>query len=147
MCLAAVVFALAGITALVAVWHANRWRAIKLAGGVFVLSSILTITARAWPAAAWLDHLSSWRLRAAEADLGRLAGRGAFPALRRHAGAGGPALLRPGGRDLRPPQFAGGDVMFARSRQFLCLDLAGLPWGDSLLGFSHRGRSRSASRP
>ena len=109
--LAAMVFAFTGMAALVSVWHADRWRAIKLAGGVFVLSSILTITARAWPAAAWLDDLSFLsRLPTAETDPGRRAGRRTFAALRRHAAAGGRGLLRPGSGHLHSPRFARGDV-------------------------------------
>ena len=51
-------FCLAGITALVSAWDRNRWRTALLAGGLFVVSSIVKMIARLWTRGEWLKYLS-----------------------------------------------------------------------------------------
>lgn len=54
----ALTFCLAGITALLSACDRSRWRTVLLAGGLFVVSSIVKLIARLWPAGAWLKYLS-----------------------------------------------------------------------------------------
>jgi ABC-2 type transport system permease protein len=56
--LAAMVFCLSGITCLVSSWVADRWRAIFLTIGVFLVSFILELVGRMWPAGGWLRYVS-----------------------------------------------------------------------------------------
>ena len=51
-------FCLAGVTTLLSSCDRNRWRTIWLAGGFFVVSSIVKMVARLWEAGAWLRYLS-----------------------------------------------------------------------------------------
>lgn len=54
----AMAFCLAGITTLLSSWDRNRWRTIWLAGGFFVVSSIVEMVARLWESGTWLRYLS-----------------------------------------------------------------------------------------
>jgi ABC-2 type transport system permease protein len=51
-------FCLAGVTALFSAWDRSRWRTALLAGGFFVVSSIVKLVARLWTPGAWLTYLS-----------------------------------------------------------------------------------------
>lgn len=54
----AMTFCLSGLTALISSWSRDRWRVILSAGGLFVVSLILKMVARMWPAGAWLGYFS-----------------------------------------------------------------------------------------
>ncbi len=54
----AMTFCLAGITALASACDRSRWRTILLAGGFFVVSSVVKMIARLWAPGAWLKYLS-----------------------------------------------------------------------------------------
>ncbi len=54
----AMTFCLAGITALLSACDRSRWRTMLVAGGFFVVSSIVKLVARLWPPGAWLSYLS-----------------------------------------------------------------------------------------
>ncbi len=51
-------FCVAGITALLSACDRSRWRTVLLAGGLFVVSSIVKLVARLWTPGAWLRYLS-----------------------------------------------------------------------------------------
>jgi len=51
-------FCLAGITALLSACDRSRWRTVLLAGGLFVVSSIVKLVARLWAPGFWLRYLS-----------------------------------------------------------------------------------------
>jgi ABC-type transport system involved in multi-copper enzyme maturation permease subunit len=54
--LSAMVFCLYGLTTLFSSWQHDRWQTIKLGGGLFVLSFVLKMIARMWPAGRWLRY-------------------------------------------------------------------------------------------
>lgn len=51
-------FCFLGITLFFSSWNADRWRAVSLAGGFFVVSLILKIVANLWPKGDWLAYTS-----------------------------------------------------------------------------------------
>ncbi len=56
--LAAMIFCLGGLTALMSSWDHDRWRTIWITIGTFAVSSILKLVARLWEPGAWLRYLS-----------------------------------------------------------------------------------------
>lgn len=56
--LAALTFALTGITAFVSSWNRSRWRAISMVIGFYVASLIVQMVSRLWQPGAWLGYLS-----------------------------------------------------------------------------------------
>jgi len=54
----AMTFCLTGVTTLVSSFNRNRWRTIWLCGGFFVVSDIIKILARLWPAGWWLKYFT-----------------------------------------------------------------------------------------
>lgn len=54
----AMTFCVAGITALLSACDRNRWRTVLLAGGFFVVASVVKLIARLWAPGAWLKYLS-----------------------------------------------------------------------------------------
>ena len=56
--LASMTFCLAGLTALASSLDRSRWRTIMVAGGFFVVSSVVKLIARLWTPGAWLGYLS-----------------------------------------------------------------------------------------
>ena len=52
--LAAMMFAMNGITAFISSWNRDRWRTISIAAAVYVVSFLLTLVARLWEPGAWL---------------------------------------------------------------------------------------------
>ncbi|MBN1590923.1 MAG: ABC transporter permease subunit [Pirellulales bacterium] len=56
--LAALTFALTGITAFVSSWNRSRWRAISIVVGFYIASLIVQMVSRVWQPGAWLGYLS-----------------------------------------------------------------------------------------
>jgi ABC-type transport system involved in multi-copper enzyme maturation permease subunit len=56
--LAALTFCLTGLTTLFSACGRDRWQTIKLSGGLYLVSLVLKMTARLWPAAEWLRWTS-----------------------------------------------------------------------------------------
>jgi ABC-2 type transport system permease protein len=54
----AMTFCFTGISTFFSSWNRDRWRAISLAGGFFILSFILELVGRAWPHGGWLRYFT-----------------------------------------------------------------------------------------
>lgn len=54
----AMTFCVAGIAAMLSACDRNRWRTMLLAGGFFVVASVVKLIARLWAPGAWLKYLS-----------------------------------------------------------------------------------------
>jgi ABC-2 type transport system permease protein len=52
----AMIFCLTGITCMVSSWVADRWRAIFIAVGVFLISYILKMIGQMWPDGGWIQY-------------------------------------------------------------------------------------------
>ena len=50
------IFCFTGVTTFVSSWNRDRWRTISLAGGFFVVSLIIKMVWRLWPAGTWLKY-------------------------------------------------------------------------------------------
>jgi ABC-2 type transport system permease protein len=51
-------FCLTGITTFISTWTRDRWRTVFIAVGIFLVSYILEMVARAWEKGAWLQYLT-----------------------------------------------------------------------------------------
>jgi len=54
----AMTFCMTGLTTLLSSWDRDRWRTIWLAGGLFIVSTLVKMVARLWQAGRWLEYLS-----------------------------------------------------------------------------------------
>jgi len=54
----AMVFCLTAITVLISACDRDRWRTIAVAGGLFILSLMLKMVSRLWPAGEWMKYLT-----------------------------------------------------------------------------------------
>jgi ABC-2 type transport system permease protein len=56
--LAAMTFCLAGLTTLLSALDHNRWRTVLLAGGLFIVSTIVKLVSKMWEHGAWMKYLT-----------------------------------------------------------------------------------------
>ena len=54
----AMIFCFTGVTTLISSWGRDRWRTVLWSGGFFVLSMVVKMVARMWPAGRWLEYFS-----------------------------------------------------------------------------------------